>query len=149
MQSRIRPFVLVAALGTTLVGCQSFEKGMEELCEAPSRCSTCANPDPAMRQMSIAEHIGKSVSNGEVKELLKAVAMADPSTKAELLETEARRAGLASCALADDVRQSHAEEAAGGGPPDEGEPAEVAVVPDAAPAEAAVVPEDAPAPSEE
>lgn len=92
---------VVSILGPFVAGCQSYEEGVEVICEGPNDCSECAQVVPEMRGQVMARQIEKGLSNGEAKKLFDECAMLAPADRAAKLRAEAEKAGLATCPMAD------------------------------------------------
>lgn len=99
---------VLVAFALVLASCQSYEKGIEAICQGPNSCAECANVDPSMRMALMARGIEDNVSNGKAIELFGAMAAMSPAERASRLEAEAKAAGLASCPLADELRAAAA-----------------------------------------
>jgi len=104
---RKRAWALVV-LPLLLGACQSYEKGIEVICQAPNTCQECANADPSMRMPMLAHAIEEGLSNGKATDLFAALAALTPEQRAATLAAEAKAAGLAGCPLADEFRQAAA-----------------------------------------
>ena len=98
-----------AALALALGACQSYEKGVEVICQGPNNCKECANTDPSMRMAFMAASIEDDLSNGQATELFGSMAAMSPAERATKLAAEAKAAGLASCPMVDYMRQEMAE----------------------------------------
>ncbi len=92
------------------VGCQSFETGVEVICQAPKRCSECMEAPPDQQTRKLAQHIEGLLRNGEAKKLMNAMAGAPVESKVKLLREAAERAKLTSCPFADHLEASAATE---------------------------------------
>jgi hypothetical protein len=101
-------FILVT-LALALGACQSYEKGIEAICQGPNSCAECANADPSMRMAMMAKSIEDNLSNGKATDLFGAMAAMSPAERVAKLAAEAKAAGLASCPMADYIRQEMAE----------------------------------------
>jgi len=99
----------LVAFTLALGACQSYEKGVEVICQGPNSCAECANVDPSMRMAMMAKSIEDNLSNGKATELFGAMGAMSPAERVDKLAAEAKAAGLASCPLADYVRQAMAE----------------------------------------
>ena len=51
-------------------GCQSYETGVEVICQAPKRCTECMEAPPDRQSAKLAQHIEKLLRNGEARKLL-------------------------------------------------------------------------------
>ncbi len=101
-QNHVLPFVTVTLLTVPLVSCQSYEKGVEIICNAPNTCGAeCENAAPDMRAVKLADYIDGQLSNGEARAMFDNLAAAAPADKKVILDDEAKKAGLANCPLAD------------------------------------------------
>ncbi len=88
-----------------LVGCQDYETGVQTLCNAPRDCVGCVDAAPDQRSRVMAEHITRSVRNGEVVEMFEAMANMPLDERAPLLRKAAEKAGLSRCILAEQFEQ--------------------------------------------
>lgn len=91
-----------------LAGCQSYEKGIEVICQGPNNCPECANLDPSMRMAFVAKNIDDGLSNGKATDLFASLAALSPAERGAVLDAEAKAAGLADCPLADSFRAAAA-----------------------------------------
>jgi hypothetical protein len=107
MNGKLACVFVAAAL--VLASCQGYEKGIEVICQGPISCAECANVDPSMRMPLMARAIEDNLSNGKATDLFGAMAAMSPAERAAKLAAEAKAAGLASCPLADYIRQEMAE----------------------------------------
>jgi len=98
-----------AALALALGACQSYEKGVEVICQGPNSCAECANVDPSMRMALMAKSIEDDLSNGQAIELFGTMGAISPAERIVKLEAEAKAAGLTACPMVDFLRQSMAE----------------------------------------
>ena len=85
-----------------LVGCGSYRKDVETICFAPERVAREADADPSRRATLIAEYLSQNLQTSEGRKLMGAMAAVEPAMQPELLQHEARRAGLSSCPLAEE-----------------------------------------------
>ncbi len=92
---------VVSILGPFVGGCQSYEEGVEVICEGPNDCAECAQVAPELRWQVMAREIDKGLSNGEAEKLFDRCAELAPAERAALLRGEAEKAGLATCPMAD------------------------------------------------
>lgn len=88
-----------------LVGCQDYETGVQTLCNAPRDCVGCVEAAPDQRSRVMAEHITRSVRNGEVVEMFDAMANMPAEKRAPMLRKAAEKAGLSRCMLAEQFEQ--------------------------------------------
>ncbi|MCK9459038.1 MAG: hypothetical protein M0R80_05310 [Proteobacteria bacterium] len=102
--------LVVLSLALALGACQSYEKGVEVICQGPNSCAECANIDPSMRMAMMAKSIDDNLSNGKATDLFGAMAAMSPAERVAKLEAEAKAAGLASCPLVDELREAAAAE---------------------------------------
>jgi hypothetical protein len=100
---------ILVAFALVLSSCQGYEKGIEVICQGPNSCAECANADPSMRMPLMARAIEDNLSNGKAIDLFDAMAAMSPAERVAKLAAEAKAAGLASCPLADYMRQEMAE----------------------------------------
>lgn len=121
-----RAFPLAAATAIALgmlAGCQSYETGIEVICQAPVRCVECREAPPELRSMKYAEHMERLVRNGKAQDFLGSVATMEPKARIEALRAEAKAANLSECPLADFFEQAEfAAEAARAGAAADGQP---------------------------
>lgn len=101
---------VVLSFALALGACQSYEKGVEVICQGPNSCAECANVDPSMRMALMARAIEDGLGNGQAIELFGAMAAMSPAERVAKLEAEAKAAGLASCPLVDELRGAAAAE---------------------------------------
>ena len=86
-----------------LAGCQSYEKAIDEICEAPTRCEQCSKVAPDQKMRLIADHIDRKVHNREASKMFEAMAMMDPESRIRVLREAASKAGRSDCPLADSM----------------------------------------------
>lgn len=129
----LRPLALfAAALPVVLAGCQSYETGIEVICQANVRCVECQEAPPELRSMKYAEYMERLVRNGEAKTFLESIANMDPQARVDALRREAKSAQLSECPLADYFEQALVVAPANAGPPPQaGPPPEPAQTSDA------------------
>ncbi len=107
MTRALRPTPLLLGL-LVFVGCQSYETGVEVICQAPKRCAECMEAPPDQQTRKLAQHIEKLLRNGEAKKLMDQMAGAPAEEKVKLLREAAERAQLTGCPFADHIEASAA-----------------------------------------
>lgn len=117
---------LLAGLPVALSACQSYETGIEVICQANVRCVECQEAPPELRSMKYAEYMERLVRNGEAKTFLESIAAMDPQARIDALRREAKNANLAECPLADYFEQAMVAAPPTGGPAPVPPPAEPA-----------------------
>lgn len=105
----LRPTPLLLGL-LLFVGCQSYETGVEVICQAPRRCTECMKAPPDQQTRKLAQHIEKLLRNGEAKKLMDQMAGAPADKKVKLLREAAERAQLTGCPFADHIESNAAAE---------------------------------------
>ena len=88
-------------LALILTACQSYTGGVQAICDTPSACPACTTGAPEARMAALGKHLDANVTNRSARNLMGALASADPATKAKLLRDEAAKVGIENCALAD------------------------------------------------
>jgi hypothetical protein len=89
----------LSLLGLVLItGCQSYSQGLRVICDSPHNVPTGDMADPATH-VNLARWIASNLSNRNAIALFEALASAEVTTKIEILESESKKAGLASCSL--------------------------------------------------
>lgn len=94
---------LVLSALAVLTACQSHRSAMEIVCNASSGCADCNAADPAVRATHLAEYIAANVTNDEAVQMFASIASLEPGERARALRDAAARAGLARCAMADEL----------------------------------------------
>jgi hypothetical protein len=100
---------ILVTLALALGACQSYQKGLEAICQGPNTCAECVSADPSMKAALMAASIDGALSNGQAKDLFTAMAAMSPAERVAKLEAEAKAAGLAACPMVDVMRQEMAE----------------------------------------
>ena len=90
MRRRCVTGILLA--GLTLAGC-SARGDFDKICHAEQLSGAADEPDPATRQMKLADWLSKHIHSRAAKEAFEALAMADPRHKGELLKKAAHESG--------------------------------------------------------
>ena len=78
---------------------QSFQEGMQRLCDSVNEVDRELSPSD--RQRAVAQWIDTHVSNEQVRELFTIMAQVPPSKRAGMMKAAATKAGIASCAIAE------------------------------------------------
>jgi hypothetical protein len=99
---KLRTIALVSSL-LSLTACQSHHAAIELICNAPTQCAECNVADPSARAMHLAEYISNHLTNSEAVAMVSSMANMEPSSRAQVLRSEAAREGIASCPMADSV----------------------------------------------
>jgi len=93
----MRWLVLISSIAA--VGCQSYKRGVELICDSPKNVES--HPDEAYETVLIAEWVGHNVLNDKAAALFAALKHADAEHKIEILKSEAKKVGISDCRLAD------------------------------------------------
>lgn len=93
----------LAALAAALVlaGCESYEKDLRVICDAPKVVD--GSGDPAEVAMRLAQHVQQNVRSQKAMDFLESLGdpSLDPDQKREKLVTEAAKHGISPCAMAE------------------------------------------------
>ncbi len=91
-------------MGLALVvglGCQSYESGIQLICEAPKHCAPCKEQEGAQRVKSLQQYIDEHLRNEDAKEALLSLKDAPYNEQGKQLRRMATEAGVAGCGMAD------------------------------------------------
>jgi hypothetical protein len=90
------------SLAVLSFGCgQSYEAGVEALCNAPVTCTTCVEADAADKAVRLADHVRSTVHNPEVLSMFESFSSLSPEEKVSALGHAAARARISGCAMQD------------------------------------------------
>lgn len=106
--SPLRPLRCVPCLlaMSLLVGCQSYETGVEVICQAPKRCSSCDGAPEEQKIMLMAQHADGQLRNAEARKLLDSLGSLSNEDKVKALREAAERAELTECPFADHLEST-------------------------------------------
>ncbi|MEM6993275.1 MAG: hypothetical protein AAF721_22370 [Myxococcota bacterium] len=114
-----RVLVLLPTLAATLVGlagCQSYESGMQLICEAPKHCEPCKSQEGSAQLQALQKYIDTHLRNEDAKQALLSLKDAPVNEQGKQLRRMATEAGIAGCAMAD-VMDAHTPSSGGGALP--------------------------------
>lgn len=89
----------LVALG--LVGCSSYKKDLQTMCDAPSKATIPPGADASQKAVAMAAYIDDNIKSSEGRATFSGLAAVSPSEKGRTLRAEATKNGITSCALAD------------------------------------------------
>lgn len=95
---------IAALCGVLSLGCQSYEAGVQTLCDAP-RAAQLERAAPDVRFRLMADYIDGAVSNGRVETMFADMAVKAPADKLADVEAAMKEAGLTECLFADELRK--------------------------------------------
>ena len=97
MRTRFGAVLVVVAVASGLVGCQSRKEALQYACESPDKVDS--KLPPKERGQAVADYIEKNVKNSEVLGLLGGAQARE--VKAKKLDALAKEEGIQPCALAE------------------------------------------------
>lgn len=94
--------VLVGVLFAGLAGgCQSYESGVQLLCESPKHCAECLKLEPAAQIPALFEYSAQHVRNGKLQDQISKLLTLPYEERVPALRKMASDADVAGCELAD------------------------------------------------
>ena len=91
---------VVAAFFFSATACQSYQEGVQAICDAPIDCPECATKDHGIRAALLAQHLDEKLSNEDAKALFKSLTTLEPIEKSSYIENQALGVGIKHCAMA-------------------------------------------------
>ena len=94
-----RGMLVTVTLG--LSACQSYDTGMQLICEAPKHCKPCEAEQGEAKLRALDQYIEKHLRNEDAKQALLSLKDAPHNEQGKQLRRMAEDAGLSGCPMAD------------------------------------------------
>jgi hypothetical protein len=96
-------FVVFSGCSKKKEGKSEYHKGIEMICFAEQKAGAEGITDPSERAMKIANYLKANLKDEKAMKLMQSFATMAPDSRGTRLREEAKKAGLASCPMADEA----------------------------------------------
>lgn len=93
--------VLAGAVALLSIGCQSYESGIQLICESPKHCGPCDKLKGEARVRALQDYASEHVRNEDAKRVLRSLEDAPADERGKQLREIATKASVAACPMAE------------------------------------------------